>query len=265
MTKEEMAVLIVLASPCKSSTEDSQEQETYGLGTGTGDGLCEPDYDSSVYDPYPGDHSTYPLFDAATAFASWEGDDFESYSHNGTIASASGGASHIDVTSGVLTSKHLNGSQIWKRAWTSTHNFRMLAKAQYSQKKLRYTDGSQQIRVYFDSVHAQPAHYAGAHLFTRYQTEYDLYVASLRIDGQVMIKKKHCGSYSTLASAPFSQGNVSLNTWYDIEFSAQGDALTLYVDGVEELSVTDDTFSWGSMGVRIDYTDTYVDDWYIQP
>lgn len=265
MTKEEVAVLIFLASPCKSNTEESQTQEIYDLGTGTGDGLCESDYDSSVYDPYPGDHSTYPLFDAATVPTSWEGDDFESYSHNSTIASASGGASHIDVTSGTLTSKHLNGSQVWKRAWTNTHNFRMLAHAQYNQKTLRYTDGSQQIRVYFDSVHSQPANYAGAHLFTRYQTEYDLYVASVRLDGQVMIKKKHCGSYSTLANAPFSQGSVSLNTWYDIEFSAQGNNLTLYVDGVEELSVTDDTFSWGSMGVRIDYTDTYVDDWYIHP
>ena len=263
MTKEEVAVLLVLSSPCNSSTEDIEE--TYDLGTGTGDGLCEPDYDSSVYDPYPGDHSTYPLFDASNASQSWEGDDFESYSHNSTIASASGGASHIDVTSGILKSKHLNGSQVWKRGWTDTHNFRMLAHAQYNQKKLRYTDGSQEIRVYFDALHPQAAHYAGAHLFARYQTEYDLYVASLRLDGQVMIKKKHCGTYETLAVAPFSQGSVDLDTWYTIEFSAQGNTLTLYVDGVEELSVTDDTFSWGSMGVRIDYTDTYVDDWFIQP
>ena len=265
MTKEEAAILIVLSSPCKSSTENEGTQETYDLGTGTGDGLCEADYDSSVYDPYPGDHSQYPLFNASTASSSWEGDNFESYGHNNTIASASGGASHIDVTSGVLTSKHLNGSQIWKRGWTDTHNFRMLANAQYNQQKLRYTDGNQEIRVYFDDIHPQAAHYAGAHLFSRYQTEYDLYVASLRLDGQVMIKKKHCGAYETLAVAPFSQGNVSLNTWYTVEFSSQGETLTLYVDGVEELSVTDDTFSWGSMGVRIDYTDTYVDDWYIHP
>ena len=264
MTKEEMTVLIVMASPCKSSTDESNTDETYGLGTGTGDGLCEPDYDSSTYDPFPADHSTYPLFDAATA-NSWSGDDFESYSHNSTIASASGGASHIDVTSGILKSKHLNGSQVSKRAWTNTHNFRMLADAEYDQKKLRYTDGTQQIRVYFDAVHTQPAHYAGAHLFTRYQTENDLYVASLRLDGQVMIKKKHCDSYSTLATAPFSQGAVSLDTWYEISFAAYGNNLTLYVDGEEELSVNDDTFSWGSMGVRIDYTDTYMDDWYILP
>ena len=268
MTKEELAILIVMASPCKSNssnTETPDTEETYGLGTGTGDGLCELDYDSSVYDPYPGDHSLYPLFDASSAASSWNGEDFEAYSHNSTIASANGGASHIDVTSGTLKSKHLNGSQVWKRGWTETHNFRMLADAQYNQKKLRYTEGTQEIRVYFDRVHPQAAHYTGAHLFARYQTEYDLYVASLRLDGQVMIKKKHCGSYHTLASAPFSQGNVNLDTWYTLEFSTQGNTLSFFVDGMEELSVMDDTFSWGSMGVRIDYTDTYMDDWYIHP
>ena len=268
MTKEEIAMVIVLASPCKSSEDtnnDTGVHESYDLGTGTGDGLCEPDYDASVYDPYPGDHSIYPLFDASSASTSWPGDDFESYSHNSTIASSSGGASHIDVTSGSLRAKHLQGSQVWKRAWTDTHNFRMLAHAVYNQQRLRYTDGSQQIRVYFDAQHAQPAHYSGAHLFARYQTEYDLYVASLRLDGQIIIKKKHCGSYSTLANVPFSQGSVLLDTWYDIEFSTQGETLSFYVDGVEEVSVTDDTFSWGSMGVRIDDADTYIDDWSITP
>jgi hypothetical protein len=270
MTKEESLIILLLASPCNSASESTENEntvpeETYDLGDGTGDGLCEPDYDSGVYDPYPNDHSIYPLFHVSDAPTSWTGEDFEGYSHNSIIASANSGAAHIDVTSGTLYAKHLSGSQIWKRAWTDTHNFRMLAHGTYNQTRLRWKDGTNQVRAYFDSIHAQPAHYAGIHLFARYQTEYDLYVASLRLDGQIMIKKKHCGTYTTLAVAPFSQGEVLLDTWYELSFSIQGDTLSFSVDGTEELSTVDDTFSWGSMGVRIDDSDTYIDDWFITP
>ena len=270
MTKEETLIVLLLASPCNSASDETDNEqntseEVYDLGDGTGDGLCEPDYDSGVYDPYPNDHSTYPLFDVSDVPSAWTGEDFESYSHNSVIASSSSGATHIDVTSGTLYSKHLNGSQVWKRGWTDTHNFRMLAYGTTNQERVRWKDGTNQIRAYFDSIHAQPAHYAGIHLFARYQTEYDLYVASLRHDGQIMIKKKHCGTYTTLAVAPFSQGEVLLDTWYDISFSVQGETLTFSVDGTEELSATDDALSWGSMGVRIDDGDVYLDDWTITP
>ena len=121
------------------------------------------------------------------------------------------------------------------------------------------------VRVHFDSIHSNAPHFAGAHLFARYQTENDLYVASLRHDGQVMIKKKHCDEYTTLAVAPFSQGTVELDRWYKLSFSAHGDELIFSVDGQQELSINDSTFSWGSMGIRLDYTDTYLDDWYLDP
>ena len=267
MFSKKIAVVILL-SPCSGAQEEQQEIDPtteYDLGTGTGDGLCEPDYASDVYDPYPGPHTGYPLFRIAENPLSWPNETFETYVHNTLIASSSSNIPHIDVTSGHLYAKHLNGSQTWKRGWVQSPVFRMLAKGYHSGGKIRWTDGTQTIRVYFDAVHAHAPHYAGAHLFARYQTENDLYVASLRHDGQVMIKKKHCDTYTTLAVAAFSQGSVEQNHWYELSFSAYGDELVLAVDGHEELTAIDDTFSWGSMGVRLDYTDTYLDDWYLIP
>ena len=79
-----------------------------------------------------------------------------------------------------------------------------------------------------------------------------------------MIKKKHCGNCTTLAVADFSQGDVLVDTWYDIAFEARGEDLYFYVDGNLELSAQDGDLSWGSTGVRIDDTDTYIDDWFFE-
>ena len=84
----------------------------------------------------------------------------------------------------------------------------------------------------------------------RYQTEYDLYVASLRHDGQVMIKKKVCGQYSTLAVADYSGGDVLTDNWYNIELEARGTDLYFYVNGNLELTASDSDLSWGSTGVQ---------------
>ena len=267
MTTKESIIFILLLSPC-SNSQDQNEIDTsteYELGEGTGDGLCEPDYSNSVYDPYPGAHSGYPLFSVADIPNAWPNEAFEDYNHNDLIASSSSNISHIDVTSGHLYAKHLSGAQLWKRGWVQSSVFRVLTKGYHNGGKIRWTDGTQTVRIYFDSLHSNTPHYAGAHLFARYQTENDLYVASLRHDGQVMIKKKHCDAYTTLAVAPFSQGDVERNRWYEISFSAYGDELIFSVDGNEELSINDSTFSWGSMGIRLDYTDTYLDDWSLEP
>ena len=80
-----------------------------------------------------------------------------------------------------------------------------------------------------------------------------------------MIKMKHCGTYTTLAVSPFSQGNVELDRWYELSFSVVGDVLTFSVDGQVEATVQDATLSWGTMGVRIDDSDVYIDDWSLNP
>ena len=258
-----------MASPCRSNLDEPADpdgiQASYDLGDGAGDGACEQDYLSqgqSVYDPYPGANTDYPMMDVVDYPTAFPGDDFEGYSNNALIASSSSSHANIDVTSGALYAKHLQGSQLWKRGYTSTHNFRMLAVGEYGGMPIRYRDGIASARVYFSQAQANAPHYTGAHLFLRYQTEYDLYVASLRLDGQVMIKKKHCGSYSTLAVADYSGGDVETGIWYDLEFEARGSELFFYVDGQLELVATDEDLSWGSTGVRLDYVDAYIDDWF---
>jgi hypothetical protein len=53
-------------------------------------------------------------------------------------------------------------------------------------------------------------------------------------------------------------------TWYRLRFSAVGTTLTLYVDDVPQLQVTDGTFSWGTSGIRTDHATVYIDDWTVR-
>ena len=265
MKPSDIAIIIAFSSECRNNQSDTESVEvTYDAGTGYEDGSCELGYvtdNMGVYDPYPGANTDYPMLSVVDMPTAFPGDDFESYGHNDVVASSTSNVAHIDVTSGVLYAKHLNGSQVWKRGFTDSSVFRMLAVGQYDGLPIRYQDGTASIRVYFDAVHSNAPFFHGAHIFQRYQTEYDLYVASLRLDGKVAIKKKICGQYTTLAQADFSGGSVNTGEWYDISFEANGTSLNLYVDGNLELSVSDGDLSWGSTGVRLDYADVYIDDW----
>ena len=265
-------IVIILASNCQNqNTVDTDPIDitvSYDAGQGDSDGACEMAYTTegtNVYDPYPGNNTDYPMMAVSDFPMAFEGDDFESYGHNDVIGTSGSAPSHIDITSGTLYAKHLNGSQVWKRGFTATHNFRMLSIGTYDGMPIRYTDGTTSVRVYFDAVHANHPHYTGAHIFGRYQTENDLYVASLRLDGQVMIKKKICGQYQTLSAQPFSAGAVTTDTWYEMSFEVVGNNLSLYINGQLEVNATDNDLSWGSSGVRLDYTDVYIDDWTFTP
>ena len=244
--------------------EDSDsEPVSYGEGNaGDSDGACEDGYvddNLGVYDPF-GTNTHYPMFSVVDVPTAFSGEDFESYGHNDVVAASSGNVSHIDVTSGVLYAKHLNGSQVWKRGFTDSSVFRMLAVGTFDGLPVRYQDGTASIRVYFNAIHANAPFYHGAHIFQRYQTEYDLYVASLRLDGKVAIKKKVCGQYTTLAQADFSGGSVNMGEWYDIDFEpmAQIQSLCRW-----KLRVIRNGYRFirGTTGVRLDYADVYLDDW----
>jgi cysteine-rich repeat protein len=228
---------------------------------GTGDAQCEPTYGSGVYDAFPWNNSSYPKGNSDTY--GWPGDDFESYAHDEIVETSTNKSrrSHLDVTSGTLRAKHLNGSQLWKRGWTNTHNFRVLSRTTSGGDLVRLTDVEPAVRVYISSWDSSGPQWSGAHIFARYQTENDLYVASLRKDGKVYIKLKHCDAYTTLAGANFSQGAVQTGKWYDLRFEVVGQRLRFYVDGTLELEAFDDTLSWGTTGVRTDYSTMYIDDW----
>jgi hypothetical protein len=103
------------------------------------------------------------------------------------------------------------------------------------------------------------------HLFGRYRTEHDLYVASLRRDGSTYIKRKLCGTYTTIATGLLKDAGgatrpFNARQWYTLTFSAVSNQLRFFVDDVEQLAVTDGTFSWGTMGIRTDYAHVYFDD-----
>ena len=232
---------------------------TGGIGgsTGTGDGKCEPGYDSGVWDPYPGNNESYPKGKPSTTLP-WAGENFESYADGALIetSSAKSMRTHLDVTSGSLYANYVGA---YHRGWTTTYNFRVLAVGLSGGKRIRWTDQTASYRGYLWNWHSSASSTNGLHLFARYQTENDLYVASLRYDGLVTLKKKHCGAYTTLAQKSF--GTPALKTWYTLELSAVGTSLGLKINGIVVLTAQDPTFSWGTTGIRTDYADVYFDDW----
>ncbi|TGL29841.1 pectate lyase [Leptospira koniambonensis] len=212
---------------------------------------------------YPsGSSEVYPW--QTPAGVSFEG--FETYTDGTVIETSSNKSlqSHLEVTSGTLVSKHLSNG-IYKRAKTEDYNFRMLIQGLYTGSRVKWTDQALEARFYIDSWQESSNSWQGIHLFTRYRTENDLYVASLRSDGTVYFKKKLCGVYTPLANGILKDqaGNPkSFNTkqWYKLTLVAIGNHIDFYVDNVLQLSITDGTFSWGTSGVRTDYANVYLDD-----
>lgn len=224
---------------------------------------CDPPNPPGTYDFYPGT-GFYPSGDA-TSYP-WGGEDFESYADNETIECSTNQSqrSHLEVTSGCLIGRLLSSQ--YRRGYTTDHNFRMLAVGLSGGQRVKWTRQSNQYRGWISSWQAGAPDWAGFHLFARYRTENDLYVASFRKDGTVTIKRKLCGAYSTLASGDLSDFGITFTTgaWYTLRFEADGSDLRMYVNGTEVLTATDGTFSWGTSGIRIDYANAYIDDWIVE-
>lgn len=222
----------------------------------------------AFYDAFPSSEGPYVSGPASTSLP-WPGENFESYT-NGSVIETSTNMSahdHLDVTSGTLESKYAGS---WRRGWTDDYNFRAVAIGRDSQgREVKWTDQVAEYRGYIDAWHASTPDWAGLHLFARYRTSDDLYVASIRRDGLATIKRKWNGDYTTLAqgSLPSSMldgnGELATDTWHWLKFSAIGTSLALYVNNDDDplLTATSGTFSWGTTGIRIDYSDTYIDDW----
>lgn len=223
-----------------------------------------------VYNFYPGT-GYYPSGSSETFV--WQTpsgpayEDFASYEDGGLIESSANKSlqSHLEITSGVLSALHINGSQLYKRATTNTYNFRMLIQGLYDGQRVKWTDQALRVRFYIDSWQDTNTEWQGVHLFTRYRTEDDLYVASLRSNGEVLIKEVVNDAKHTLVEGQLrdQNGNVRpFNTrqWYTLTFVAIGNNLRFYVDGVLQLETTDGSFSWGTAGIRTDYANVILDD-----
>jgi glucose/arabinose dehydrogenase len=85
----------------------------------------------------------------------------------------------------------------------------------------------------------------------RYQDPQNYYLASRRSGGTsvVQISKVVNGTETVLATK--SLANPVINTFFRLEGRANGTTLTLSVDGVQMLSVTDSTFSAGNVGMGL--------------
>lgn len=174
------------------------------------------------------------------------------------------------MTSGCLSSKYAGK---WKRGWTDDSVFRAITVGRDSYgREIKWTDQTIEFRAYIKTWHnnGNIPSWSGIHAFARYRTSDDLYVASIRYDGLVTIKRKWNGNYTTLVQTRLhnnyrnyldNNGNLSTGKWYRIKFSAIGNNLKLYLDGELLLSAKSGTFSWGTTGIRIDNASTYLDDW----
>jgi hypothetical protein len=227
---------------------------------------CNP---PDTYEFYPGT-GFYPS--GSSEFYPWQTpvgtafEGFESYANGALIESSADKErqSHLEVTSGALYAKYV-GPSLYRRAKIEAYNFRMLIQGLSNGLRVKWTDQAIESRFYIDAWQTSDNSWQGVHLFARYRTANDLYVASFRSDGSVYIKKKQCGLYTTLASGHSLDQNsnprpFNLKQWYTLTFATIGNHLELSIDGVPQLAVTDGTFSWGTAGIRTDYATVYLDD-----
>ena len=176
---------------------------------------------------------------------------------------------NLFVTSGLLTSK-LNG--VVSVANTNTHNFRVLIDY-YDEFKSKVAWKNSTICCTVRINHllqngSTIPDWSGFHLFSRYKTENDLYVASVRIDGNVVIKKKKGGEYKTLGTKKIEKRKI--NEVFSMQFVVFDNEtnitntnhntttwLSLYVNDQLVLNVEDktDIITNGTNGIRTDYCD----------
>jgi hypothetical protein len=211
----------------------------------------------SVYDFYPLPDSAYAICASLTA-CPWPGDNFDAYV-NGTVIecdSANALRDHLEVTSGCLHSKYVGA---YRRGWTTSNAFRVLAQAYVSGRKAGWERITGTYRGWVASWLPGAPAWSGFHVFARYQTENDLYVASYRKDGFVTLKKKIGGVYTTLAQKQI--GLLQTSRWYTLQLSVSGRTLAMYVNGALQLTTTDSALAWGTTGLRVDYANAYIDDW----
>lgn len=224
------------------------------------------------YDAFPDSEAPFVSYAVSPPTDNWAGEDFESYT-NGEIIECSSDKTaqdHLDVTSGCLKSKYAGN---WRRGYTDDRVFRMVTISRDDDdREIKWTDQTISYRAYItefqDDLPDDPIpDWAGLHVFFRYRTSDDLYVASIRYDGKATIKKKHNGIYTTLAWMNLDDSFLDSNTgklktqqWYQLKATADGSTLKFKLDGTEILSATSGTFSWGTTGIRTDYVSTYLDD-----
>ncbi|WP_257461563.1 hypothetical protein [Archangium lipolyticum] len=177
-----------------------------------------------------------------------------------TLAPSSPAWGNLEVTSGCLSSKYAG---TWRRGWTSTYNFRALSRLYVDGKKVGWKTAAPSYRAHIYDWQAGAPEWTGLHVFARYQTENDLYVASYRKYGLVTLKKKLGGLHHTTL-AQKTLGAPATRTWHTVKLSVSGDTLQFFVHGELQLTAHDTSLTWGTTGLCTDYMDVYLDDWKLE-
>ncbi|HEY5925800.1 MAG TPA: hypothetical protein VIV11_29135 [Kofleriaceae bacterium] len=257
----EPALVLALAGMGAGCVADADDEELVAAAATCGA--------ADAYAPFDGVAST----SGSVAALPWRGyktsypngrETFDSYADGATIecASTKPALSHIDVTAGCLTAAVLGGGAYHRAHVDATADgaFRAVALGYAAGEVIKWTDQRTEYRFYYAT--ASDGVLPGFKTFVRYRSEDDLYVASWRLDGVVSIQKKHCGVYTQLATTHV--GAPSPRAWHRMRFDAIGPKLSLYLDDRLVLTASSPTFSWGTVGIRIDgVTGTYLDDWRV--
>ena len=225
--------------------------------------------DPSTYTPYSmethptGTVTAMPWRGAGTTYPA-SNEDFRDYTMPAMVECSNnkGTRSHLDVTAGCLNAITGTRGQIVS---TDGGAFRTLALG-YTQADpahaIRWTDQSIEYSFFYTATSGAGV-LPGFKAFARYNTEDDLYVASWRTDGVAQIQKKQCGVYTALKVLK-TFGAPAPNTWHRMRLDAIGNTLELYLDGVKVITVTDNAFASGTMGIRTDaMTGALIDDWRV--
>ncbi|MCB9681609.1 MAG: hypothetical protein H6733_09080 [Alphaproteobacteria bacterium] len=259
-------VLLVLLAACDSGSVSIDDTDTITDTTDDTDTVTAPAFVDEtcdgnvegVFDPYPEVASVYPIGSAATY--PWPGEDFEGYTDGQLIESSDdlGHSDHLDVTKGQLDARYAGE---FHRGFADDDLFIALARGLDGQLRVGWSDvavsGLGSVAAWKPAVED----WSGLNLIVRYQSSDDFYFASLRYDGEVSIKRKHCGTVDVLAQDTF--GTMNTSQWYDLRFVAEGTTLTFEVDDQEVLTVDDDTLSWGSAGWYTSHAEAWLDAWSI--
>ncbi len=225
---------------------------------------------TNVYTPFTGTSTvgsaaTYSWHGRGTSYPAGK-EDMRAYTLPSTIecSNAKSARTHLDVTSGCLEAVSVNGYSRARIEETSSGAFRAVALpfAGNETNPMKWSDQRNEFRFYYTGTSGNGVD-PGVKAFVRYRDEYNLYVASWRMDGKVNIKRKQNGSYKTLAQ--INHPKPSTGAWHRIQFHAIGNRLDLYLDGTKVLTATDSAFSWGTSGIRTDsFHGAYLDDWTVR-
>jgi hypothetical protein len=247
--------------------EDGADLQGVTLSTG-----CNP-YGSDVYTPFV---NYGPVSSGKVTSYPWNGpakypetiEDFRAYGPTLPAVVECGAdksqRSHLDVTSGCLDAVSSGGDKVGRIRGTSDGYYRSFALAYDAnqQRQVAWTDMGVEYRFNYAQWTGNVSG-PGFKAFARYMTEYDLYVASWRMDGTVQIQKKQCGVYTVL-KRDANYGAPSPNVWHTMRFEVVGNEQRLYLDGRLAMTSTDDSIKRGTAGIRIDSAEgALIDDWRV--